>query len=264
MIKAITSLQNPLIKQAALLLQKKHRKEQNAFLLEGLKNIYEAACSGFIIKSIFFVQAAFKENEQVLLEEILHKQNIELFDVTQEIIKKLSDTKTPQPIVAFLQGFSYDLSAIDLALDNPFILVLDGINNPGNLGTIIRTADAVGIQGVILNKNCADLLAPKTLRSTMGSVFHLPVIADCEDKKIVTWLKENSFQIAASAIDAKLTMQEADFSQRMAIVMGSEAHGISNYFSQNADFHVAIPMKGKAESLNVAIATALLLYNARS
>ena len=262
MPKIITSMQNATIKQVASLLQKKQRKEQNAFLLEGFKCIQAAVKSGFPIKQLFFEHAVLSELEGQLLIEIAKKQGTALFQVPQSIINRLSDSKTPQPIVAVLEDFSCKLSEIQLP-GNAMVLVLDGINDPGNLGTIIRTADAFGIEGVILNQSCADIFSPKTLRATMGSLFHLPVIVNMPNQAIVTWLQENSFQIAASAADAQLTMQEANFSSRTALIMGSEAHGVSDYFFKQANFKVSIPMKGRAESLNVAIATALLLYSVR-
>lgn len=258
----ITSLQNPLIKQTALLLQKKHRKEQNLFLLEGIKNTIAALNSNFSIKNIFIDRQTIKNDDFELINSLAKKKNTQIYSVTQAIINKISDTKTPQPVVASVEQFTYQLADINLS-EKPLVLVLDSINDPGNLGTIIRTADASGIQGVILNKNCVDLFSPKTLRSTMGSIFHLPIINDLDNEQITKWLKQNNFQIVASSANATLTMHEADFDKAMAIVMGSEAHGISNNYTQAADFQVSIPMRGKAESLNVAVATALLLYTAR-
>lgn len=258
----ITSLQNPLIKQTSLLQQKKYRKEQNLFLLEGIKNIIEALNSDFAIKSLFIDTKSIKSEDFEAINALAQKKNVQIYNVTAEIINKLSDTKSPQPVIACIEQLSYQLGDIDLS-GKPLLLVLDSISDPGNLGTIIRTADATGIQGILINQNCADLFSAKTLRSTMGSIFHLPIIGEMTDEQIILWLKENKFKIVTTSAEAKISMNEADFDQKIALVMGNEAHGVSSAYKHSADFQVSIPMRGKAESLNVAVATALLLYSAR-
>lgn len=262
MIKEITSAANPLIKETASLLQKKYRIKQCSFLLEGAKSIQSAIERGFPLRRIFIDKQVLPEEECIFYEKIAEEQDIDLFYVRGAIIEKISDTVSPQPVVAVLDSFSCGFSDI-VVKEKALVMILDGINDPGNLGTIIRTADAAGIDAVVLNPNCSDLFSPKTLRSAMGSVFNLPVITGADDDDIVKWLKNERFAIITSAADADISIKDMVLSVRSAIVMGSEAHGVNDFFLQNADMNVSIPIYGKAESLNVAAAAAIFLYKAK-
>ena len=262
MIKEITSVSNPVIKDTAALLQKKYRLEKRAFLLEGAKCIQFAVENSFSLRSIFIDKRCIPQDECAFYERIAEEQDITLYYVNDAIIRKISDTVTPQPIVAVFDYFSYSFSDIFLK-KKAFILVLDGISDPGNLGTIIRTADATGIDTVILNKNCTELFSPKTLRSAMGSVFNLPVVVQADDGEIINWLKGENFTIITSAADADKSIRDAVFPERSALIMGSEAHGINEFLTQKSDMSLSIPIYGKAESLNVAVAAAIFLYKAK-
>jgi TrmH family RNA methyltransferase len=259
---AITSPSNPLVKEAAGLLEKKYRDRHKAFLLEGWKNINEAMAAGFCPKRIFFDPCALPESIAALLKDAAATGGIALCKVPGAIIRKLSDSKTPQPIVAVFAKFSFGLK--DVALHGgSFVIVADALKDPGNLGAIIRTADAAGIEAVILAENCADLFSPKTLRAAMGSAFHLPVLAGLANADILSWLRAESFAVFAADSRAGKTLYQADFSGRAAVVLGSEAEGVGDFFAQAAGQKVSIPMKGRAESLNVAAAAALFIYRAR-
>jgi TrmH family RNA methyltransferase len=185
-----------------------------------------------------------------------------LFAVSGAIIRKLSDTKTPQPVVAVFDKFSFALEDIPLHGES-FVIVADALKDPGNLGAIIRTADAAGIDAVILAENCADLFSPKTLRAAMGSAFHLPVLEGCANTDILAWLRAQAFTVFAAAPRAARTIYQTDFSGRAAVVLGSEAQGVGDFFAQAAKHKVSVPMKGRAESLNAAAAAALFIYQAR-
>ena len=259
---AISSLSNPLVKEAAGLLEKKYRDRRQAFLLEGWKNINAAMAAGFRPERIFFDPGALPESAGALLKKAVAVAGVPLVKVSGAIIRKISDTKTPQPVVAVFAKFSFALGDIPLRGDS-FVLVADALKDPGNLGAIIRTADAAGIDAVILAENCADLFSPKTLRAAMGSPFHLPVLAGLANADILAWLRVNSFAVFAADHRAARTIYQTDFSGRAAVVLGSEAQGVGDFFARAAGQKVSIPMKGRAESLNAAVAAALFIYQAR-
>ncbi|MDR3349990.1 MAG: RNA methyltransferase [Acidaminococcales bacterium] len=259
---AITSLANPVVKEAAGLLQKKYRDKRRAFLLEGWKNVSEAITAGLCPQRVFFDPSALPSSAVAFLKETDMAAGTDLLAVSGGIIRKLSDTKTPQPIVAVFDKFSFALRDIPLHGES-FVIVADGLKDPGNLGAIIRTADAAGIDAVILAENCVDLFAPKTLRAAMGSAFHLPVLAGFANTDILAWLRAQAFAIFAAVPRAAQTVYQADFSGRAAVVLGSETQGVNDFFAQAAAHTVSIPMKGRAESLNAAVAAALFIYKAR-
>lgn len=256
MIKNVDSVHNTLIKNTTELLQKKHRDKEQAFLVEGIKNVKEALNSDFIVDKIFVNQSGLDVH---FFEEICkecHLQEIELITVTEKIIEKITDTKTPQPIVAVLKK---TVNEISLAGKNT-IIILDELQDPGNLGTIIRTADAAGVDAIILTNNCVDIYSPKVVRSTMGSLFHLPIFIGCEKRELIKLLMDFEFTIYTTAANATNNLFTTTFEKKCAVVIGNEAHGISDAFSKAAAVELSIPIKGKAESLNAAVAAALVMY----
>ncbi len=257
-MQTLTSTSNSLVKQASRLAQKKYRQEQNAFLLEGFKVIKEALDSNFACKQIFCVKDKLAVSELAYLQS----KDIELINVTDDIIQKISDTVTAQPVVAVMQLFKTDFSDIKLQKDS-FIIVLDDVKDPGNLGTIIRTADACAASAVVLTKECTDIFSPKVIRATMGSVFHLPIITAGSKDEIADYLRQTGFKIFTTAADGEKNLYKTEFSGRLAAVMGSEASGVSDFFCKKADFSISIPILGKAESLNVAVALALVAYRVK-
>ena len=259
MIKNIDSVQNSLVKETAELLQKKYRDKQQVFLVEGLKSVQEALLSKFIVEKIFLVSDNMKQDDFVSISKLSAEKQIELFSVTEKIIAKISDTKTPQPIVAVVQKPQLKLEYLKLT-DKNCVVILDELQDPGNLGTIIRTADAAGMDAVFLTTDCVDLYAPKVVRSTMGSLFHLPLFVECEKKTLLAFLQDNGFTIYTTAANATSNIFTTDFASKCAVVIGNEAHGISEVFSKAADVELFIPIKGKAESLNAAVAAALVMY----
>lgn len=259
MIKNIDSIQNPLIKGATELLQKKYRDKEQAFLLEGIKNIQEALASDFIIEKIFLVKEKLALDVFEQIEQLAQLKKVQLITVSEKIIKKISDTNAPQPIVAVVQKPHFDLNKSQLKSKN-FVVILDELQDPGNLGTIIRTADAAGVDVLCLTTDCVDLYSPKVVRSTMGSLFHLPIFVDCEKKELIDYLKNNDFTLYTTAADGKNDIFCTKFAEKAAVVIGNEAHGISEIFTKASDMKLSIPIKGKAESLNAAVAAALVLY----
>jgi TrmH family RNA methyltransferase len=196
------------------------------------------------------------------LAAIAKERGTPLLAVSGAVIGKLSDSVSPQPVVAVLGKSATALADLKLSADS-FVLILDGLKDPGNVGTIIRTAAAAGIDAVILAANCADLFSPKTLRATMGAIFHLPVVTGDTSDNIAAWLKSHSFRLLAACAQSEPAIYQTDFSGRVAVALGSEAQGVGDVFLRAAEQRVSIPMPGRAESLNVAVAAALFIYQAR-
>ena len=258
----VSSLVNPLVKQATELMQKKYRDQSGCFLLEGLKNVEQALSSSWQIERVFAFVSAMKEDELARLLAGTAEKSIPVVEVNQAVLEKITDVKTPQPVVAVVRKKLYQLDDVSLD-DNSFLLVLDEVSDPGNLGTIVRTAVAAGISALVLTTNCADIFSPKTVRSTMGGLFHLPIISGFEKKALIECLKTKGFKLAISTGVGGQSLYQADFAGRCALVMGNESKGVDQLFCQAADMQVTIPMREQSESLNVAVAAALIMYQAR-
>lgn len=251
----ILSLQNARVKAWAQLQEKKHRDKQNKYVIEGIHLVQEALLSGVEIECIAY------DYEQGIPHELkqLHDTiSVEWIGVTQAIISKVSHTSTPQPVFAVVRKEKMTWNHLE---KDKLVIVLDGLQDPGNVGTIIRSADASGAGGVILGKGCADLYNPKTLRSTMGSLFHIPVVeGDLTD--ILTQARESGTRLVTTSLEGKTTAYHYDFTGSCWLVIGSEGSGVSAEVAALVDDAIIIPMPGKAESLNAAMAASVLLFEA--
>ena len=259
MMKQITSATNAKIKLAAALERRKRREETGLCIAEGVRLCEMAAASDWRI-SFGLCTAAAAKNARVrrLLAE-LEKRQAEIFEVSEEIYKKAAATVEPQGVMLVLEQKQSSLQSLAEA-GAPLWVVLDGVQDPGNAGTIIRTADAAGCTAVILLDGAADAFNAKTLRSGMGSHFHLPVVTHVTQEELLAELHKREMKLWATALDAEAQPHfAADYRQPCAIVFGNEGNGISAAISDNSA-HVFIPMRGQTESLNVAGAAAVVLY----
>lgn len=247
------------LKTIAQLKTKKGRKKQKRFLVEGVRLCEEAVKSAWEIQSLLYTGDA-QENPRVkTILRNAEKREIELFQIKTDLLNRLSDTVTSQGMVgvAKISDFSPD----SLFQKRPeFILALDSIKDPGNMGTLIRTADAFGADGVILSEDCVDLFNPKAVRSTMGSIFHLPILREIDLRNFLSDLKKKNFKIVLTELKNGKNVDSVDSPGKICLVMGSEPEGVSKDLIQLADHLVKIPIRGKAESLNVAVACGILLY----
>ncbi|WP_054958231.1 TrmH family RNA methyltransferase [Paenibacillus dakarensis] len=251
----ILSLQNARVKGWAQLQEKKHRDKQNKYLIEGIHLVQEALLSGADIECIAY---DYEQGIPFELRDLPDHSGVEWIGVTRAIIAKVSHTTTPQPVFAVVRKEKIAWSQLDR---NKLVVVLDGLQDPGNVGTIIRSADASGAGGVILGKGCADLYNPKTLRSTMGSLFHLPVVeGDLTD--ILPQAREMGARLVTTSLDGQTTAFHYDFTGSCWIVIGSEGSGVSPEVAALVDDAIIIPMPGKAESLNAAMAASILMFEA--
>lgn len=263
MTEFISSPENKLIKEVASLKQKKYRDSSGIFVAEGVRLVEECIRAAWPVEVCIYTEnAATKERTRCLIEKIT-KINCKMVVVPENIYNKISDTEQPQGIMIILKKRP---AAIDTMISNtksqPLLIILDGIQDPGNAGTIIRTADAAGCTGVIVLKGSADIYAGKTVRATMGSLFHLPISEGLSPAEIIPLLKQAGIKVMATGLQKSYSYYQADFNNPAAIVLGNEGQGVSAELFEAADNCLTIPLVGQAESLNVAVAAGVILYEA--
>ena len=245
----ITSTSNSLIKHIKKLQTKKaYRHECGEFVIEGLRQVFDAAdmCKTVLVSEDFDTKLpAFPCTVET---------------VSAHIMESVSETKNPQGILAVAKIST--VSEEELIQENGLYIFCDSVQDPGNLGTIIRTADAAGADGVILGNGCADLFNPKTVRSTMSSLFNVPICIPEDSKKTFEYFKTHGVKIFGSTPHTEKLIYDEDFTGPSMLVLGNEANGISDELLTMCDACVKIPMVGSAESLNVATAGAVLIYEA--
>lgn len=254
----ISSAQNERVKLWSSLLEKKHRDRHNLFIIEGIHLIKEA------IKEKLEIEAIVYDADRGIPTEISELTGqvasfTEWYKATSNIIRKCTGTDTPPPIFAVLGKLRPKTEA--LYNQNGLVIALDSVRDPGNVGTIIRSADAVGADAVILGKGCVDLYNPKTVRSSMGSLFHLPIL-ELDLLTAIPPAKEKGIQIVGTSLQAVDNCYTYSWEQGTWLVMGSEGDGLSVQVEELVNQTIIIPMLGGAESLNVAMATTVLLYEA--
>jgi len=247
------------LKQIYRLKTEKGREKEEKFLIEGLHLCQEAYSSGWDVQLVLF-SSEFGESaaEEKLIQQF-SKKGTEIFRTKKKEIEKLTDTETPQGIMAVVQKEKFTLNK-DFLKKASLLLGLDNIRDPGNLGTMIRTADAAGADGVLLSKGCVELYNPKVIRSTMGSIFHLPMIENLDLPEVIPDLKEAGFKIIVSEVHEGKDYTEVNYPEKTCLIIGSEVSGISKEISNLADERIKIPILGKAESLNASVAAGVLLY----
>lgn len=258
-ITEITSLQNPQIKHLRSLEKSKYRKQEGKFVIEGIRMMEEALDADIGLDAIYYSPALLDTTRGKDLFERLSERMLKIYLLSDRLMKQVGFTETPQGIIAVASQLHFSLDIL-LKNANPFFLLLDQIQDPGNLGTLIRTADAAGVSGVILTEGTVDLYNPKTIRATMGSLFHLPILAQQDGQDIIASLQREGIQVLAAALQTDTYFYEADFTRPTAVVIGNEGQGLSEEVLKAVDLKIKIPILGKAESLNAAVAGAILVY----
>lgn len=251
----ITAASNQRVKNLINLIQKsKVRREQQVFITEGVKMFLEA--EEHKIKEVY-VSASFFEKGTV--REKLEKCNYEV--LSDELFKKVSDTQTPQGVLCVMEQYHYELEDL-FQKKNPLLLILEDIQDPGNLGTMVRTAEGAGIDGIIMTKGTVDIYNPKTIRSTMGSVYRMPFLYTDDLLDIMKKLKERNVKLYAAHLKGNEFYHQMDFKGASAFLIGNEGNGLKEETAAAADVYMKIPMEGKVESLNAAVASVILMYEA--
>lgn len=259
MVMKITSAQNSQYKEWKKLRQKKYRNQRKEYLIEGIKMLEEAVHWENSFKTILYSSKLFEVNGGKNLYQKLIAKDVPLFELEHMLLKELCFTENPQGIMAILKQSSHFLEDI-IDKNHSSIVVLENLQDPGNLGTIIRTADAAGFDAILLSEDCVDLYNDKVLRATMGSIFHLPIIEGIRLVKVIPNLIQNGYQVVGSSLYTNRYYHKVEYSMKKALVIGNEAHGISQSVEKLCTDLVKIPIIGNAESLNAAIAAGILMY----
>jgi len=256
-LEIIKSKDNRIIKHYKKLKIRKYRHENKEFMIEGLRFVEDAFKSGATIKYCLVSESMENDRVKKLLGDMASK-NVKVCRVEESLINDLCDTKSPQGIVAIVENCDFNIDKI--IKEASFIVIIDRVQDPGNLGTIIRTASAANADGVFLSEGSVDPYSPKVLRSTMGSIFHLPVVSVDNINDTIEELKRNGFGIFVSSLEGSTPYYEQDYTGKTALVIGNEANGVDSAIINQADRLIKIPMPGKAESLNVGVACGIMIF----
>lgn len=257
-MEKITSLQNPRIKNIVKLGKAKERKAQNLFILEGARELSLALSSGYIVDSVFVCPELFSKSDYPnVLDSIANNL---VYEVSGQVFEKIAYREGSDGILALLKPKVHHLSGLELP-ENPFVIILEAVEKPGNLGAILRTADAAQADAVIICDPLTDVYNPNTIRSGVGCVFTVQT-AICSSTEALEWLKEKQIKSYAAELKASDWYHEVDYRTPTAIVMGTEADGLTEFWLKNVDRRIKIPMRGKIDSLNVSVSTAVITFEA--
>lgn len=257
----ITSPHNPRVKLAAKLRERRGRNRQGRFLIDGQRELQRAWQAGVQLDEIFYCPALCRSVEcQRLLIDVIagHRQ---VYEVTAAVFDKLAFGDRREGIVATAAAKPLPLSSLEVG-DAPLIVVLEGVEKPGNLGAVLRSADGAGVDAVILADGVTDLYNPNTIRASLGTIFTLS-LAVATSAAVREWLHDRGIRVLAARVDAMLDYDRADLAGSAAIVLGSESHGLSDVWTGPGVTAIRLPMRGAADSLNLSATAAVLLYEAR-
>lgn len=255
-LNEILSVQNPRVKLWVQLQNRKGRDKLGQYIIEGTHLVEEAIKANAPVRTI--VYDLDKGLPNALYQAA--QDRVEWIGVSPQVLEKCSDTETPQGIMAILDKATESAAEL-LTAEQALVVAIDGVQDPGNLGTIIRSCDAVGATGIVLGKGTVDLYNPKTIRSTMGSLFHLPIISG----DLLEWLPKataHGAQVIGTSLQATSSCYDVDFTKPTWLVLGNEGQGMSAEVAELVTKPIIIPMQGQAESLNVAMAGTVLLFEA--
>lgn len=256
-IRNISSGKNKVIRKIRLLSEKRGRDKKALFFIEGCKFIIEGLTSKWdveliIVSESFMLSADFNRITELCIGDI------PIYSVPDKLFSSISDTSTPQGVLAVFKQKCYGKD--DILKGDRLIVILDSIQDPGNMGTIIRTADAASFTGVICLKGCVDVYNPKVIRSTAGSIFHIPVVRNAEAEEVLTYLKDCGIRIYATGTDYPLSPYDIDLRHDVAFIIGNEASGVTGKVRSLSEGGLSLPISGKAESLNASIAAGIIMY----
>lgn len=250
----ITSNQNPKIKEIVKLRKAKQRKKTDLFIIEGVQELGMAIKSGIQISSLFYCADYLKD------KSFLSQLHCDIYELDKNTFNKISLRENPDGVLAFSKPKNMFLGDIKLS-KNPFLLILESIEKPGNLGAIFRTADACGVDYIVICEPKTDIYNPNVIRSSLGTLFTNKIVI-CKNSEIFSWLKKNNIKSFAATPNADMLYTEANFNGAIAITIGTEHEGLSTEWLKSADYKIKIPMKGKIDSLNASVSAAIILFEA--
>lgn len=260
MVEKISSLQNPRVKQLVKLRDRRPRDEAGVFLVEGYRQIRRALEKNVTLTEVYFSRDWFLgENEDALLAQA-ETAGATLFELSKDAFAKVAYRERPDGLLAVAPQWRHALD--DLVLSpTPLLLVVEAIEKPGNLGTILRSADAAGCEAVIVCDPVTDIFNPNVVRASTGVLFSVPLVV-ADSREVHAWLKQRGIRTAATTPHTDNLYTQTDLTGPLAVVMGSEQYGLSEFWMKESDVLVRIPMAGQADSLNVAMATIITLFEA--
>ena len=262
MHKQISSLQNPLVKQLLLLQEKsRERKKTGLFVIEGVREVQLALKGGYEFESLLYCLEILKPEELTEIKEAV-SNTTDLIEISSEVYKKLAYRTTTEGILAVAKTKSLALSELNLPKENALILVAEAPEKPGNIGALLRTADAAQLDAVIIANPKTDLYNPNILRSSVGGVF-TNQLAIGNTEEIITFLKANHINIYSATLQAAVKYHGCDFTKNAAIVVGTEATGLSQPWRDQSTQNIIIPMQGEIDSMNVSVAAGILIFEAK-
>lgn len=257
-MKQITSVQNPFIKSLIQLQEKaKIRKQTGTFLIEGKREIELALKGKYELETVLFLP-------EIISEEQINKltnQQLNIIEISKEVYQKIAYRDSTEGIIAVAKSKSLQLSDLKLK-ENPLILVLESIEKPGNIGAMLRTADAANIDAVIIANPKSDIYNPNNIRSSVGCVF-TNQIAVCTTDEAIAFLKENDIATYSATLQNSNEYHKESYTSATALVVGTEATGVSQTFRDNSTQNIIIPMQGEIDSMNVSVAAAILIFEAK-
>lgn len=256
----VSSLQNPGVKEVVKLRQRSHRDENALLIVEGYREVKRALDNSVPALKLFYCPALYQGKNEPALVARCTELGVPLFECTEPVFMKIAYRDRPEGLLALCPQVHRTLADLRLP-DNPLVVVAERIEKPGNLGTMLRTADAAGADALVVCDRCTDVNNPNVVRASIGTLFTVPV-AEASTAETLAWLKANGIRTVAATPHADKNYTEADLARPVAIVVGAEQYGLSDAWMTQADERVRIPMCGQADSLNVAAAATILLYEA--
>ena len=259
MDKLISSLQNPAIKKLLQLQEKSRaRKKERLFVIEGRQEISLALKGGFELKEVYYNQLLISLNQ---VQNLLNTSKSEIIELSEEVYEKVAYRGSTEGVIAIAKAKDLALQHVVLQTKNPLILVAEAPEKPGNIGALLRTADAAAVDAVFIANPRTDMFNPNIIRSSVGCVFTTQ-IATGSTSEIIDFLKDRKIAIMGAALQASVPYDSVDFTQPSAIVVGTEATGLSEVWLENTTQNIVIPMQGEVDSMNVSVAAGILIFEA--
>jgi len=257
----ITSPQNPRIRAVAALRDRRDREREGRIVIDGAREILRALRAGIAVEQLFVCAALCRSDDSRAALDEATQRGVQRIDVGERAFEKIAFGERAEGLVAVARPPAITLDALRLP-DDTLVVVLEGVEKPGNLGAILRSADGAGADALIVADGGTDLFNPNAIRASVGTIFSVP-LASAPTGEVITWLRAHGIRIAAARVDASRPYTQADLTGPVAIVLGSEAEGLSEAWTADGIEGVRLPMHGIADSLNVSVAAAVLLYEAR-
>ena len=259
MVKTISSLQNPFIKQLVQLKEKsKLRKQTGLFIIEGKREVSLAIKGNYTLETLYYYADLFSASEAAALEAY----GIDIIEISKPVYEKVAHRETTEGVIAVAKAKDLSLENLKLSSENPLILVAESPEKPGNIGALLRTADAANIDAVIIVNPLTDFYNPNIIRSSVGGVFTVP-LATGSTKEVIAYLKRNNISIYSAILQESVPYDTIDFRTPSALVIGTESTGLTEEWRNDSTAKIRIPMEGKLDSMNLSVAAGILMFEAK-